>query len=594
MVLFCLGVLIHILKLSGFYAYAHISQEIILLTFFDFLLLYFIFCARLTTIEFTWFHGGVVFLTLFVVLTNSTQPVHIAILLTYVGMLFLLQPLAQGRFLPFTLSMGALLSLVISLYVFHANRLGETCLADIVERWVGEKFTGSLSGVYGQPNLLACLFVVGIFAYMHLRECYARKDLFSLIPVVTLGFGLFLTTSRAGLLALLLAYLLWALLAQRQTRLLGSGRQLVYFALVLLVALGSAQLYGLTSLEKTLYKSNLTSGDVSSYVRVNLWYSSLKIGIDEPLEGVGLGNFKKVLGDYTRETADTLRIGYDTIPQTLWAHNDFLQILAENGFVVFAGVILLVVLTLWGGLRSTDQKSLFLVLCLFAFSIVMSFSHPFRYHALNFVFVVLLTLIWKNGRVVWTVPPNWKVKTGIVLACLLLNGVLIHQIDMNRSLADFKQTITRSPDLDTFKENRMLLKQGMGDEIFAWQFRHMMYLDLSKSILKNYDREFADYLLPQMLVYAKENAFHSMAYALARIYFVLGYYAQAKEYAEKAYQKKPEIETYSNFIHISQVLIISRNNDIPAADLFGQDHYQKLFDLGILSQQQFNKQGVAI
>ena len=593
-VLFSLGGLIHLLKLSGFYAYAHLSQGIILLVFFDTLLLYFIFCAKPSRIELTWYHCGVVVLAVFVVGTNAIQPIHLAILLTYIVLLFLLQPLAQGRFLPFTLSTGALLSLIVSLYVFQANKLGEFGLADAVERWVGEKFTGSLSGVYGQPNLLACLFVVGIFAYMYLRESYVRRDFLSLVPVGTLGFGLFLTTSRAGLLALLLAYFVWALLAQRLQRLIGSGRQLVYFALMLLVALGAAQLYGLTSLEKTLDKASLTSGDVSSYVRVNLWYSSLKIGIDEPLHGVGLGNFKKVLGGYTRETADTLRIGYDTISQTLWAHNDFLQILAENGFVVFAGVILLLISTIWFGLKNSDRKSMFLVLGLLSFAIVMLFSHPFRYHALNFVFVVLLAMIWKNERVIWVVPTSWKVKSALIVACLLLNAVLINQIDNNRYLADFKQKITRSPDFETFKENRRLLEQGLRDEIFTWQFRHMMYMELSDTILRNYDKKFAAYLLPDMLVYAEDNAFHSMAYALARIYFVLGDYVQAKEYAEKAYQKNPEIETYSNFIHISQVLLISRNNDIPAADLFGQEHYQKLFDLDILSQQQFNQQGVAI
>ncbi|OQY16939.1 MAG: hypothetical protein B6I36_09625 [Desulfobacteraceae bacterium 4572_35.1] len=593
-VLFSLGGLIHLLKLPGFYGYAHLSQEMILLAFLDTLLLYFIFCAKPARLELTWYHCAVVFLAVFVVGTNSSQPVHIAILLTYIVLLFMLQPFAQGRFLPFTLSMGALLSMVVSLYVFQANKLGEVGLADVVERWVGEKFTGSLSGVYGQPNLLACFFVVGIFAYMHLREGYGRRGFISLAPVGALAFALFLTTSRAGLLALLLAYLLWALLAQRQQRLIGSGRQLGYFALMLLVALVGAQFYGLTSLEKTLDRASLTSGDVSSYVRVNLWYSSLKIGIDEPLQGVGLGNFKKVLGDYTRESADTLRIGYDTISQTLWAHNDFLQILAENGFVVFAGFVLLLIFTLRTGLKSSEGKSFFLVLGLLGFAIVMLFSHPFRYHALNFVFVVLLALIWKNERVIWAVSPNWQVKTAFILACLLLNAVLIHQINNNRYLADFKQKITRNPDLETFKKNKIFLEKGLGDEIFTWQFRHMMYMDLSDTVLRNYDKKFAAYLLPEMLVYAKQNAFHSMAYALSRIYFVLGNYSQAKKYAEKAYRKKPDIETYSNFIHICQVLLISRNNSIPTADLFGQEHYQELFDLGILSHQQFNKQGVAI
>ena len=73
--------------------------------------------------------------------------------------------------------------------------------------------------------------------------------------------------------------------------------------------------------------------------RIGVWKDATKIAKDFPLWGTGLGTFKYVLPNY-RQKVDILMV--DGVPrQASWnfAHNDYLQLLVECGFLglVLAG-----------------------------------------------------------------------------------------------------------------------------------------------------------------------------------------------------------------------------------------------------------------
>ncbi|HCX72974.1 MAG TPA: hypothetical protein DHM37_04570, partial [Candidatus Cloacimonas sp.] len=108
------------------------------------------------------------------------------------------------------------------------------------------------------------------------------------------------------------------------------------------------------------------------------------MGFDNLPFGVGLGGFKKHLGDYTLKTAETLKLGYSSFDQTLWAHNDFFQFFADTG--IFA---LLVIATciFWFLKIGLFKKYTYLSSFVLVFFVYANFSYPLHFPPLMIIFV---------------------------------------------------------------------------------------------------------------------------------------------------------------------------------------------------------------
>lgn len=187
---------------------------------------------------------------------------------------------------------------------------------------------GRLQGGAGDPNFLAAgvvpalVFAIGLIAVM--RDPAIRLALVTAIAI--LAVGLFATQSRGGFLALIAAVGA-ALLVMR-------GRRALIVAGVLVVAaIGTAWLAA-----NPAAIERLTSTDKGGNGRSELWTVASRMGIDRPLTGVGLNNFRVYSRDYTRDVG-TLRFVRLIAERPHVVHNSYLQTFAETGVL---GLLLLV------------------------------------------------------------------------------------------------------------------------------------------------------------------------------------------------------------------------------------------------------------
>jgi O-antigen ligase len=135
--------------------------------------------------------------------------------------------------------------------------------------------------------------------------------------------------SRAAIIALSLVFIsiiLLSVFANKKKYFFANG--LVIFSLVI-----SIFSYNLIN-EKNAYNiigerfSNVTNpiADGSVKERLNFYTTSAKSIIDNPILGIGLGNWKIKSIDLSKDIIESYRVPY-------FAHNDFLQFLAEIGIV---------------------------------------------------------------------------------------------------------------------------------------------------------------------------------------------------------------------------------------------------------------------
>jgi O-antigen ligase len=150
-------------------------------------------------------------------------------------------------------------------------------------------------GPFSDPNDLAMVFVAVVpflLDYMLKRVFFVPGSLLALVL-----YGLYLTNSRGGLLALLATVFTYIVLRYKSMK----GIVVGLFLGFVLVCLGSSRML------------NISSSEGSAYGRLDAWYSGYQMFKSAPLMGVGQGRF----------------IDYNA----LTAHNSFVLVFAELGIL---------------------------------------------------------------------------------------------------------------------------------------------------------------------------------------------------------------------------------------------------------------------
>lgn len=166
-------------------------------------------------------------------------------------------------------------------------------------------------------------------------QLFSVRHLLLMVAVALMTGALFLSLSRGGVLSLLLALVLFALLLRK--RLPGWGYR-VMFATTLVAMAGVILWLGITPLLERFahvdpHDRSLILGD-----RAAVSQATWEMAKDFPLVGVGYEAFSVI---FPRYKPATVRLPYEH------AHNDFLQLLAETGCIGF--------LTLTGGILSLTR-----------------------------------------------------------------------------------------------------------------------------------------------------------------------------------------------------------------------------------------------
>lgn len=205
-----------------------------------------------------------------------------------------------------------------------------------------------VTGPFGQPNLFAVLlnlsFLCFVYRYVHhfgnLIPSFLRK--IRLLPVFLVGFIFMATGSRAGTLSFMLTFLVIFWLIERKKNLIESGPQKKEFWFIMVTLLISFVIAKIFEMNPSGVERYLNVDTISSDARFVFWVTSFLMFLENPLFGVGLGNWSFYQNGLGPKAHDWLGfVSYEAMGKTSWAHNEMLQLLAEGGLLTFVIVVFL-------------------------------------------------------------------------------------------------------------------------------------------------------------------------------------------------------------------------------------------------------------
>lgn len=208
----------------------------------------------------------------------------------------------------------------------QAACVAAVAIVSIANRHTSGRLQGALSGMYQNPNDFALIIDLTLplcLALALTTRSYWKKLAWT-IAMLAMIYALFLTASRGGLIALVVAALvcLWQF---------GIKSRRFYLILLVPVAVLVISLYGGNAVRNRFEQTNLdtatqqrsTEASSSALERKELLIRSLRVTAEHPLLGVGPGNFEIISG--------------------MWrvTHNSYTQVSAEGGIPAFLFYVLI-------------------------------------------------------------------------------------------------------------------------------------------------------------------------------------------------------------------------------------------------------------
>ncbi|MBW6512735.1 MAG: O-antigen ligase family protein, partial [Desulfuromonadaceae bacterium] len=369
-------------------------------------------CVNISQVH-LWLAGGLVlvFLSSTFAFNKSWALLMTAVLLLYVLLFFLIVHISGMRhdFPLLIIDLLLFFGLVGALLGFYEYVYYHSCgptHAPLIPYLLPPDGEGRISGPYGQPNLFALFLTLTLLAYFYryLHASLAPRcrsvilESLRFLPFLAVACVFFLTRSKGGLLSLflLICFLLWLVASKRYLADDCDSRK-EFFRLLgcLCVAFVLSRLTFTTGVEEFVATRSLSNTGINPDGRFVFWTSAILIFLDHPWLGVGLDNYRFLMNGYGPASHDLLGfVNFEAMKSTFWAHNEYLQLLAEGGIFLFGLVLFFLFFffkKIWTYcIRPAHiDRPLFLYSHLFLvpFLIQSQFSWPLRHPALLLLFV---------------------------------------------------------------------------------------------------------------------------------------------------------------------------------------------------------------
>jgi len=188
--------------------------------------------------------------------------------------------------------------------------------------------TSALSSIWGYTNTFAAFLVLMILAsvgiYLNTQNKNIKR-LNSLVPMFFI-FLLFLTVSRGGYLALIVAFVTFCLLGRHNLKVVSKEILPIIIGSVILIIVGTPREIILANFGKTAILAKFVAGvsqNASLWDRVHMFSLAIKIFLKKPLTGFGFGSFR-----YTFTVEEWVSEPFRIDPHSL-----FFKFLAETGVI---------------------------------------------------------------------------------------------------------------------------------------------------------------------------------------------------------------------------------------------------------------------
>jgi putative inorganic carbon (HCO3(-)) transporter len=222
----------------------------------------------------------------------------------------------------------------------------------------GTEETGRISGIVGTANELASLLVTALLLSVGLlfalRGAPVLRALCLGAAVICLA-GLFLTLSRAGLVALGAALVAAVFV--------GGRRHVGVALLALAIGITVVGYFSFGASEQARERVTTVGGGTG---RTDLWTVALRMVDEDPVRGVGVGNFRTASVHFLLRPGAILRDEY-IVDKPQVAHNVYLHVLSETGIpglALFLGIVGSALLAAWRAVGEfMRQGDRFLEIC---------------------------------------------------------------------------------------------------------------------------------------------------------------------------------------------------------------------------------------
>ena len=232
-------------------------------------------------------------------------------------------------------------------WIYQAYVLGALTATGIIFNNYLNGITGPYYNRYTVENIetdnMAILLSFGIPLAVWLYTQYQTwwQKLFNVMAIPIIFYGIFLTGTRTGLVTGMLG-MMYLAFTQRNA---SFNLKMIYLGGVIGVAIALISLAPPESVERIFSIGKaLQEGDLNH--REVLWKKSITVWLDNPMLGNGTGSLGYVLNPLNEEFK--------------WAHNAYVQILAENGVVGFLIYVSMIGSLLYYATRCGLENQIFL------------------------------------------------------------------------------------------------------------------------------------------------------------------------------------------------------------------------------------------
>jgi len=202
-------------------------------------------------------------------------------------------------------------------------------------------------GLSGGANTAARYFLYGIIILFYLQGENRKKSflwLVQIISIILLTVALFFTESRSGLV-LFLVFVFFQVMHMVSKK----QNSIILIILVLGITLLLVEQTNIETLQFGNVVSSVVKGSDTVGYRYRLWDAGIKMALDHPFIGVGIGKFGDYLPYYWP-------IGKTILANT--AHNTYIEVLAETGIIGFVIFILLLFVSILKYLKIIKKSNM--------------------------------------------------------------------------------------------------------------------------------------------------------------------------------------------------------------------------------------------
>ena len=399
-----------------------------------------------------------------------------------------------------------------------------------------------LKGNTGNINIFASSLCIKIpFLLFGTISKSKWQKMLSYFGLLIVSMCIFLTSSRATFIGLILETIVFSF---GYKYIVKKGLKTILPIYIILIVSYGISSFVLNKNENTGRKAVVSrliniSQDQSANARLTLWKNAFKISQNYPLTGIGLGNWKVELLGYEKYLFTGTAI-------STHAHNDFLEIIAETGYLNGIVFILLFVAIIWINskriLAENDfQTKLIALLTLLVFveySIDSLFNFPLYRATMQsfFCFSIVLTVLnSKNENQEEEIDTNKKFKIGVVFL-IVLSVCCIYFNSLQFKASQLEYDIVSDQNLPV---NNVLSRLPKFPNIGIHGSPFTEYVGIKYFMNKDY---------PQATKYFKQ-AVKLNPYSLGNYYFASiceakGQIDSAYYYIKKAFSNRPRYDVY--------------------------------------------------